>query len=144
MKKIGDYVVRGQIENQGIEKIQLFDGRFDTGFRVLSFVVYPYNNANNSDVAGILGTEAETLTGTSLPDFSDNTQLAWSNTRVQDNFAAQGPLEIIDPDNMIIEDLYVQVQNAGGGPVNYMIVLEKYDISEWQGALQLVRNSSQG
>ena len=40
MKKIGEYTVRGQISDGIVEKIILFDGRFDTGYRVTSFVVF--------------------------------------------------------------------------------------------------------
>ena len=54
-----------------------------------------------------------------------------------------GLTSIIDPDNMIIEDLYLVVNAQDEGNVNYMIQLQKYDISEWQGALSMVRNRSQ-
>ncbi len=41
MKKIGEYTTRGIITSSDTEshKIQLFDGRFDTGYRVTSFKV---------------------------------------------------------------------------------------------------------
>lgn len=145
MKKIGEYTVRGQVVDAAVERIQLFDGRFDTGYRITKFCIYPDGNSSTQDCAGILATDSEALAGTTNADFSDNAQIGWSNVRVQDNFSAQGPLEIIDPDNMVIEDLFIQVRNnAGAGNfVNYLITMEKYELTEWKGALSMVRNRSQ-
>ena len=52
---------------------------------------------------------------------------------------------VVDPDNMIIEDLYFSARFSAADTfrVNYMVTLEKYDISDWQGALTMVRNRSQ-
>ena len=45
---------------------------------------------------------------------------------------------------MVVEDLYIYVREGGGAAgINYYIEMEKYDITEWQGALSMVRNRSQ-
>jgi hypothetical protein len=45
---------------------------------------------------------------------------------------------------MIIEDLYLMCVSANDtDDINYMIKMEKYDITDWQGALGMVRNRSQ-
>ena len=44
---------------------------------------------------------------------------------------------------MVIEDLYIWANNAANDPINYLIKMEKYDITDWQGALTMVRNRSQ-
>lgn len=143
MKKIGDYVIR---DSMGISsttiggdrrKIQLFDGRFDTGFRVVKFRVWGLD----SEVHATLLTEPE-YSGPMM-DASNNLQIGWASSPS----SGVGPLDdgLVDPDNMIVEDLYIRgYATTSSQPWNFMIVLEKYDISEWEGALALVRNSSQG
>ena len=37
MKKIGEYTVRGRLAAQETAKIQLFDGRFDTAYKIKDF-----------------------------------------------------------------------------------------------------------
>ena len=50
----------------------------------------------------------------------------------------------MDPDNLIVQDVYVQALSAAEENSNYFMRFEKYDISEWKGALAMVRNQSQG
>ena len=73
-----------------------------------------------------------------------NTQIAWgfggNNNTTSATFSN---FSIIDPDNLIIQDLYLIGANAGSGEINYIITLEKYEFTEWKGALGMVRNKSQ-
>jgi len=141
MKKIGMYTARGQILNQATKQITLFDGRFDTGYKVISFKVYPdepYTAA--ADVVGVLATEA--IAATNDWDFSDQRQIAWASVDIRTaGFAAGGGT--VDPDNFIVEDLYVHGKNQNSGAINYIITMEKYETTDWRGALAMVRNSNQ-
>ena len=47
------------------------------------------------------------------------------------------------PDAIIIEDLFIDATGDTGEVVNYYIEMEKVKISEWKGALAMVRNSNQ-
>ena len=51
----------------------------------------------------------------------------------------------VDPDNLVVQDLFVIADEGVGSDVkvNYMIKMEKYDITDSQGALAMVRNRSQ-
>ena len=145
MKFLSNYTVRGKLDTASVERIQLFDGRFDTGFRITSFRVWPKNAGPTGDVSGILATDEDAITGSTGNDAGDQRQIAWASTFVGGTAAFEfgEGMSILDPDNMIIEDLYIQLRgNDSEG--NYLITMEKYDISEWQGALSMVRNSSQG
>jgi len=141
MKKIGQYTARGQISNQATKRITLFDGRFDTGYKVVSFKVFPdepYTAA--ADVVGVLATEAAAATDDW--DLADQRQIAWASVDIRTaGFAAGGGT--VDPDNFIVEDLYVHGKNQDSGAINYIITMEKYETSDWMGALALVRNSAQ-
>lgn len=139
LKKIGEYTTRGQLEDQTTKKIQLFDGRFDTGFKVVEFIVASNTLTVGRESYGTLSTEYFT---NDLWDWSDNIQIAWAASQFV-NDGGQGPFTLVDPDNLVVEDLYIRGLESGDGTLNYFIRLEKYDITDWQGALSMVRNKSQ-
>jgi hypothetical protein len=152
MKKIGKYTLRGtstetESESGSPKRIILFDGRFDTGYRITKFAIWgsTYASSTHPDVIGKLGTTGD-LEEQSV-DFmnaSENREIAWA--------AATGGVDyisnmdsIIDPDNLVIEDLYVYVRNVSDGErINYFIEMDKYEFSDWVGALAMVRNRAQG
>ena len=143
MKKIGEYTVRGSVADGGIDRIKLFDGKFDTAYRVVEFVIFPQDVlASASDVAGVLMTE-DTGVPSPLWQADLNTQIAWSSVWVAGTAALTAPLAIIDPDNLIVEDLFIHVNNTSSDKSNYFIRMEKYSITDWQGALAMVRSKAQ-
>jgi len=142
VKKIGEYVVRGTLAHSETRRIQLFDGKFDTGFRIKEIYTIPATYDATADCSIIAHTEETTI---GHPVFSDNTQVGWASYSQEQNFGVAATTGLIDPDNMIVEDIYITAKsNNAAKEINYMLVMEKFDITEWQGALQLVRNSSQG
>jgi hypothetical protein len=145
MKTTGElYTIKGQFESGTTgNKIQLFDGRFDTGYKVMSFAVAPDDPTRAQEImAKIITEDTASFTGADW-DWSDNEQLAWAYWGSSTSgLSATDPF--IDPDNLIIEDLYLQGYTTGEATtVNYLIKLQKYDINDWQGALAMVRNRSQ-
>ena len=152
MKKVGDkYTLRGKYEPDGgfnldnPDRISLFDGRFDTGYVVEKFIVWGVgiDIGQDNDVIGVLTTED---LGSIKMDASENRQIAWSTNR-GGTYAEMDRIGhgVVDPNNLIIEDLFIYGfcgdQSTEG--VNYMITLQKYDFSDWNGALAMVRNRSQ-
>jgi hypothetical protein len=142
MKKIGEYTCMGQVAHQDTEKITLFDGRFDTGWRITSFVVTPKIMTSATDCFGTLATVPFTSNNW---NFRINTELGWAAFDGVTK-GAGNPFSLVDPDNLIVEDLYVRCTSSTGGGtfVNYMITMEKYEFSDWRGALAMVRNAAQG
>lgn len=147
MKKIGEYTTRGIIPEGTEERITLFDGKFDTGYRVTEFVIWASQvDSSANDCVARLSTEAlgaMTSTG-NMMDAGDNRQIAWAG--IQAGTAGfNNPGTIVDPDNLIIEDLFISGQSGGSSiNINYLIKMEKYEFSDWKGALSMVRNRSQG
>ena len=143
MKVVGDvYTMRGSINSASAAtsplRLTLFDGEFDTGYRVVDFQIYNDGDMT-TDCQGVLGTAGD-LTPIADWDFGDNQQIAWSQIHWWD-FNQNSRSEVVDPDNVIIEDLYLYATN--NVRVNYIITLEKLDMSDWEGALAMVRNRSQ-
>jgi len=147
MKKIGDlYTVRGRLEpaaedNDGF-RIPLFDGRFDTAYKVTRFQIAPHSIGDpNGDVfVAKLCTE---LVTTNNWFWDDNREIAWSigSYHLGGNLPF-GFESFIDHENLIVEDLFIIANSGFEGSVNYIIEMQKYNISDWQGALAMVRNKN--
>ena len=147
MKKIGAYTARGAIVGNGnagvalpTQRIDLFDGQFDTAYRIKSFKLLTFD----AESYGILHTTFGTLGGSNLgltQDAGDITQIAWTSAPVNGIVGAT----IVDEDNLIVEDLFVTLASgkSASGKVSYIIEMEKFSITDWQGALAMVRNKSQ-
>ena len=154
MKKIGEYTARGIINEEETEagnpqQIPLFDGRFDTAYRVKEFVIWPssYDSSTGPDVIGKLSKNDDGITiGANFMRADDDNQIAWSGMLGGTDQLQAGDT-IIDPDNLIVEDLYVYARSASSTKttaINYLVVMEKYQISDWQGALAMARDRAQG
>ena len=78
MKKIGEYTIKGSVlaEDSATvpKRITLFDGRFDTGYRVTKFEIATKGN-KTEDVQGVLAT-VDGLTPVEDWNFGDQRELA--------------------------------------------------------------------
>ena len=113
--------------------------------RVVKFVCWGTDFADTAtDVAAKLMTE-ETLPPASPNIFNadDNREIAWASHEVDNALGTGNSFNVIDRDNLIVEDLFIWAKNSASDPINYLIEFEKYDISDWRGALAMVRNRSQ-
>tara|TARA_Y100000361_G_C11150678_1_gene340821 strand:+ start:30 stop:536 length:507 start_codon:yes stop_codon:yes gene_type:complete len=157
MKKIGEYTARGIVSEEQTEagipqRIPLNDGNPRTAYRVVRFQVWgaDYGGSTNPDCAGKLSKNDDGITSfASFMRADDHNQVAWSQSTGQTDSGGGGGFgeSIIDPDNLIVEDLYVYARSAHSTdvlPINYLVVLEKYEISDWQGALTMARDRAQG
>ena len=146
MKKIGEYTVRGQVANNVEERITLFDGRFDTGYVVKKIYLYPNSGIGaGNDCHGVLYTEPGAVSSGLDWDFGENEQIGWAAGIFSgaSAFASDGN-GLVDPDNLIIEDVFLKANHSGtDGVCGYLIVMEKYEFTDWKGALAMVRNRSQ-
>jgi hypothetical protein len=147
MKKIGEYTCRGNMDVENTwNRIVLFDGRYDTAYRLVEFKICPRDTKTAAnDVTAKVATDDGALADGALWNWQDNREIAWAST---ENRVAYGPSfsnSTVDPDNLIVEDCYISYGHPStDSPVNYFMRFEKYDITDWQGALAMVRNKSQG
>jgi hypothetical protein len=143
MKRIkgGTKIVRGQMPvNTANQRITLFDGKFTTGFKVVRFEIWPKKPLSNLEFSFILSTQQ--VANIIDNNFQDVTQIGWAatdtnNTKFQD-------AAVLDPEAIIIEDLYITNRGSTDDTFcNYIIELEKYEFTAWDGASNMVRNQSQ-
>lgn len=149
MKRIGEYTCRGTlfaVAEAGVTKrILLDDGRWDTGYRLVEFRVWPQDcsDFNEELVYARVATDSIAIVAATFWNAGDNRQIAWAAGTL-DNAPDVQNWGLVDPDNLIVQDVYVQALSASEEDSNYFMRFEKYDISEWKGALAMVRNQSQG
>lgn len=137
------YTLRGQLDPSTLnQRLLLFDGQFDTAFKIIDFeITTDQPSVSSADASMIISTEP--CISSNTWDWSDNRQIAWGLYLSQGGDAGTFPRSFVDPDNLVVQDLYISAFVASGRKGNYMITLEKYDIDDWKGALAMVRNSSQ-
>ena len=132
--------LKGSIPADTVEKITLFDGQFDTAFQILSFDIVPSDVDSNQVASVKLMTEDATHTNTW--NWQKNTEVGWAtwgrNTHVVGGYSR------VDKEALLVEDLFIDCTAVDGKNINYIIELKKVKISEWKGALAMVRNKSQG
>jgi len=154
-KYIGEYTARGIVSEADTEagtpqKVMLFDGKFNTAYKVIDFKIWSSNFSGSSgpDCVGKLSKNAlGTTSATNFMRADDDNQIAWAASAGSgDGGLGFGEGPILDPDNLIVEDLYVYARSAGASSnvINYLIVLEKYQIDEWKGALAMARDRADG
>ena len=143
MKKLGDrYTCRGKLPvNIPNTRLILFDGRFNTGWRIESLAVVNSTPLTGPEFQLIVSTEE--LTDTVTVDWGNQVQIALATWNAPSTGAS--PEGWVDPDNLVIQDLFLSTRGSEDNTfLNYMITMQKYDISDWRGALAMVRNRSQG
>ena len=146
MKRVkgGRKVLTGQIiegtYNGSENRIQLFDGKFTTGYRSVRFKITPRTPVSPDLVIGKLSTVP--LSTVTVWEWQDVRELAWAKWSADKYF---DEYENLREDNMVIEDLYISTYNSttDQSAINYEIILDKYEFAAWDGAGILVENLSQ-
>jgi len=144
MKKIGEYTCKGKVDSRQPTRIQLFDGRFDTAFVIKKFETCNENPNLAQEWRALISTQATAAGAPPTFDWSDNTQLAWSWGGGSGTSATFSMIGVTDPENLVVQDIWIIADESATDQVNYMIQMEKYDISDARGALAMVANYSQG
>jgi hypothetical protein len=109
MKKIGEYTCRGNMDVENTwNRIVLFDGRFDTAYRLVEFKICPRDtSAAANDVVAKVATDDGALATGNLWNWQDNREIAWASTENRVSFGPSFSNSTVDPDNMIVEDCYI-------------------------------------
>ena len=145
-KLIGEYTCRGQMSTENVfNRIILFDGRFDTAYRLVEFKIMPRDvKTAANDVTGKVVTDDSASNDGGIWNWDDNREIAWSSTETRVSFGPSFTNSTVDPDNLIVEDCYVCYGHVStDSPVNYFMRFEKYEITDSRGALAMVRSQSQ-
>jgi len=145
------FTLKGTVGDEEVKRAFLFDGQFDTGYVLRKFVIAPNNENVLGDTRGAakLATMGDlSSTSGATWNWGDNREIGWASWGSEigggGSAAVRPPVfSLVDDAFIIVEDLYIYNQSAAID-LGYYIELEKVKISEWEGALSMVRARSQG
>jgi len=111
------------------------DGRLNHGYIVKEFHVWSTSLSGQRNAEFVLSLNENT------PDAwrADNTgQIGWAGMVIDlTGVESLQSFSLIDPDHVVLRDLYVKSLNVDGG--NYMVVLETIDLTENETILTLIK-----
>lgn len=142
MKRTRVRTLRGQIKvtgGTGKQQLIVDDGLINRGYKVIGFYVWEHEGRN---VAFNASLSMQPSLAASQMDASDNSQIAW----VWQGSAASGwgwKEYILDPDHIIVRDLYVTVKDAADDLYNFMVEVEEYAISNDEAIINIIKEGSQ-
>ena len=147
-KYLGSYTARGQLSEADSEggaqaRIRLFDGSFKTGHVIRELYIFPSDMSSSSapDVVAKLSTSPNVDTGAAtFLNFSDNREIGWGGAYGSTD-SINGYVGVVDPDNLVVEDLWITARGSvEAADVNYMVVMDKYEITDALGAVSMARD----
>lgn len=108
--------LRGQFIEGETKRLIVDDGRLNHGYKVIRFIVSSHPDSSAADTYGTLGLQYDTPF---TWNWGDNRQIAWASSGVSAAGDVRGPWMLVDPDHVVIQDLYVfgRVGASGGGSI---------------------------
>jgi hypothetical protein len=133
--------LRGQFVEGETKRLIVDDGRLNHGYRVVSFVIAGEPALTSGEAYATLSLDYDAPTNW---DWGDNRQIGWASTNNAGGSGLNSPFSVIDPDHIVIMDLYIQGNSAlPSGNINYLIELEAVELSNDQAILTLIKERSQ-
>lgn len=135
--------LRGQLNvtGGGTAKAQLIvdDGLLNRGYKVLKWYLWE-NGGTPTQFAGVLSMQPVLAAADMKAD--DNTQIGWI---WQSNITQGGGIKesILDPNHVIVRDLYVTIMNAANDDYNFMVVVEEMAITNDEAIINIIKEESQ-
>ena len=134
--------LRGKVASGTKKRLIVDDGMFTYGYKVVEFHIYGFDtSAAANDCVGILATSDEGQ----LENFdaSDNRQIAWAGYSQDSAFGPSFMKGLIDPNHIVVTDLFVGGVSNASAPINYLVIVEPMTLTEQQGIMALVKERSQ-
>lgn len=133
------HTLRGRLEGNEIRRIIIDDGRLNHAMRVVSFTVFPVSVGSGNDIQCTLSLNRDFSI---IWDAANNGQIGWASWWNDGN--AKHDWTYVDPDHLVLRDLFINNSSPAGARANYVIKLEATDISDDESILQLIKENQQG
>ena len=135
--------LRGFVEgNAQVKRLIVDDGNFNQGYKVLEF--YILSTDPRDSTADSVGTLALDEDGAGTWRLDDNRQIAWAGHNMSGSSAPNPNMYVIDPDHIVLRDLWVWGQGTTADPgYQYLVVLEPVSLTTDEAVLQLIKERSQ-
>jgi hypothetical protein len=134
--------LRGQVEPGSKKRIIVDDGMFTHGYKVLEFHIFGSDVSSGAiDCTGTLALDEDGA----LEDWNagDNRQIGWAGYTQSTSYSPLFIKSIIDPNHIVLTDLFVAANSNATANVNYLVVIEPITLTEQQGIMTLIKERSQ-
>ena len=133
--------LRGKVDNTTPVRLVIDDGNFNHAFRVIEFKVLVSDP--QPDPSGSWATLSLSEDSAGIWDLSDNGQIGWAGMDVADAKSPNPLMSLIDPDHVVVRDLWIYGDASAAQTFQYFVRLEMVDISDDQAILALIKERSQ-
>ena len=138
--------LRGRVDtNNERRRLILDDGRTNHGFRIVEFYIISDNPSTSAaDAYGSLATEE--AAATAIWNLDDNRQIGWAGQNLAGSAAPSNQFSLIDPDHVVINDLFVCGSGGSGATSDgyqYLVVMEPVTLSDNEAIIQLIKERAQ-
>lgn len=131
--------LRGRLEDTNVHRLIVDDGRTTHGYLVKEFHVW-VDGGGAEGVYAVLGNQYDMSPGGNA---GDNRQIAWAGNGWSTGAnPVASSFNVVDPDHVIITDLYIQRINPVDN-CNYLVILEPITLSEDEAIMALIKERSQ-
>ena len=132
-------VIRGRLADNEKRRLIVDDGNFNDGWRITRFVVAG-DSVNNDEVAAKISFQRST---TNFWRWDNNLEIAWAANRQTAQATWGGFDGAIDPSAVIVADCWITGASANGNDINFMIEIERVELSDDQAILALIQERAQ-
>jgi hypothetical protein len=132
-------VIRGKLEDNEQRRIVVDDGNFNDGWKIVNFTVGG-DALTGNEIAGKVSLKPVPVSGW---DWGLNTEIAWASARSTAEASWGGFPNAVDPSAVVVADLYVTGTSSAGGPINFMIEIERVSLSDDAAILALIQERAQ-
>jgi hypothetical protein len=135
--------LRGTVETNGeVRRLVVDDGNPNHGYKVTAF--YILSISPQASTADAIGTLAKHEDGARTWTLSDNRQIGWAGQTMIGSAAPDATMAVLDPDHVIVGDLYVWGFGTTSTPgYQYLVELETIELADDEAVLQLIKERSQ-
>lgn len=134
--------LRGKVDAGSKKRLIVDDGMFQHGYKVVEFHIFGADLSSGAiDCTGTLATSD--VGQLEDWDASDNRQIAWAGYTQSTSYSPLFIKSIVDPNHIVVTDLFVGAFSNAAAQVNYLVVVEPITLSEQQGIIALIKEKSQ-
>lgn len=133
--------LRGTLADTEVQRLIVDDGRLNHGWRIVAFYVAG-NGVSSAEISAKITTD-ESQAASASWNWSDSQEIAWASTRQTAESTWGGWESAIDPDRVVLTDAFITGNSSTGTDINYMILLEKVELTDDESILALIKEREQ-
>tara|TARA_Y100000015_G_C2379848_1_gene84424 strand:+ start:508 stop:912 length:405 start_codon:yes stop_codon:yes gene_type:complete len=126
--------IRGLINpSSPVKRLLAFDGRTNTAYKITQFEVMFGGGSQIDNMQATLGLDEDI----GAIDFGDNRSFGWACGNIN------GHTVVLDPEHLVIGDLFIRASIPAGSQLNYLVTLEQIEVDDNTAVITLIKERAQ-